>query len=113
MTLSQNFQLLNRILHTLYTGSFYLITNSMNLCPVAHAEALTNIMLFLQRESPTSNLIKHILSRESKVNDFFVVSVLNFWTQNYSEKLSELISSYLTTKVNSPAKRNKRYCFAE
>ncbi len=76
---------------------------------LAHAEALTNIMLYLQRESPTSNLIKHIMSRESKLNDYFVVSVLNFWTQNYSEKLSELIGSYLTSKVSSPAKRTKRY----
>ncbi|CAG2110959.1 unnamed protein product, partial [Medioppia subpectinata] len=73
-----------------------------------HAEALTNIMLYLQRESPTSNLIKHILSRESKGNDFFVVSVLNYWSQNFSDKLSELISSYLTSKVSSPAKRTKR-----
>jgi len=75
----------------------------------SHSEALTNLMLYLQRESPTNNLIKHILSRESKANDLFVVSVLNYWSQtNHSEKLSELISSYLTSKVSSPAKRSKR-----
>ncbi|XP_054160466.1 integrator complex subunit 3-like [Oppia nitens] len=74
----------------------------------SHSEAMTNIMLYLQRESPTSNLIKHIFSREAKNNDYFVVSVLNYWSHNYSDKLSELISSYLTTKVSSPAKRTKR-----
>ena len=80
----------------------------MLLSYLAHSEAVSNIMLYLQRESPTSNLIKHIMNRESKPNDLFVVSVLNYWSQKDSDKLSELISSYLTTKVSSPAKRSKR-----
>lgn len=61
----------------------------------------------LQRETPTANLIKHILGREVKEHDFFVVSILVYWAQNHSDKLAELISSYLTAKINALTKRKR------
>ena len=70
-----------------------------------HAEALTNILLLLKREEPSQDLLKHIVSRDAREKDCFVVSVLKYWSgiQN-GEKLSELISSQLT-KLNSTKRK--------
>jgi len=50
-------------------------------------------------------LLKHIVSRDAREKDSFVVSVLKYWSgiQN-GEKLSELISSQLT-KLNSTKRK--------
>lgn len=76
--------------------------------PAVHSEALSNLMLFVQRESPTSNLIKHLFNREPKAGDTFTVSILIHWAQQYPEKLAELIGTFISTKISSPNKRNKR-----
>lgn len=47
------------------------------------------------------------MCREAKPNDQFVVSALNYWTQEHEEKLAELISVQLS-KSGSAMKR-KRY----
>lgn len=47
------------------------------------------------------------MCREVKPNDQFVVSALNYWTQEHEEKLAELISVQLS-KSGSAMKR-KRY----
>lgn len=47
------------------------------------------------------------MCREVKSNDQFVVSALNYWTQEHEEKLAELISAQLS-KSGSAMKR-KRY----
>ncbi len=90
-------------MHSLVYMNVILITD----CIVVHSEPLTSIMLMLQREPPSANLIKHILSREMKSTDLFVVSVLSSWIQTHGDKLSELINSFLTSKLNSPAKRKR------
>src|SRR5690242_12105404 len=73
---------------------------------LAHSEALTSILLFLKRVEPSQELLKHIISRDVKEGDSFVVSVLKFWTSNeaYEKKLAELLSSSLS-KSSSPVKR--------
>ena len=74
--------------------------------PVEHAEALTSILLLLKRESPTIDLLKHIVSRDAREKDRFVVSVLKYWSGGENgEKLSELISTQLTK--NSTMKRKR------
>ncbi|RWS28789.1 integrator complex subunit 3-like protein [Leptotrombidium deliense] len=72
-----------------------------------HAEALTNILLLLKRQEPTADIMKHIISRDVKESDNFVVSVLKYWTQEHSEKLADLINVHLV-KTNSTGKRKRQ-----
>ncbi|KAH9392048.1 Integrator complex subunit 3 [Tyrophagus putrescentiae] len=73
-----------------------------------HSEALSHLVLFIQREQPTANLIKHLFNRVSKPGDNFTVSILIHWAQSHAEKLAELIGNFVSTKISSPNKRNKR-----
>ncbi|RWS03044.1 integrator complex subunit 3-like protein [Dinothrombium tinctorium] len=72
-----------------------------------HAEALTNILLLLKRETPSQEVMKHIVNRDVKESDSFVVSVLKYWTQEHCDKLADLISGYLM-KPNSTGKRKRQ-----
>lgn len=85
---------------------FVLLTYSFVL---VHSEALSNLMLFIQREEPSAILVKHLLNRESKPGDNFTVSILIQWAQNHAEKLSSMIGNFVSTKI-SPVKR-KRFVF--
>lgn len=73
-----------------------------------HSEALTNILLLIKREVPSQELLKHIISRDVRDKDHFVVSLLKYWTSNDNwEKLAELLGTQLTkpnlTKRKRPA----------
>uniref|UniRef100_A0A1Q3G233 SOSS complex subunit A homolog n=1 Tax=Culex tarsalis TaxID=7177 RepID=A0A1Q3G233_CULTA len=75
-----------------------------------HAEALTYILLLLRNEKPSTDLVKCLLSRDSRNKaDAFVISVLRCWCEEYEGKLSEIIASLLTSKYpqNSPNKRKR------
>ncbi|KPU75327.1 uncharacterized protein Dana_GF16127 [Drosophila ananassae] len=75
-----------------------------------HPEALSNFLLLLKNEEPNIEIIRLILSRDSKSRgDPFVTSALRFWCQQYEEKLSEIIASLLTSKYpnSSPNKRKR------
>ncbi|XP_023239440.1 integrator complex subunit 3 isoform X1 [Centruroides vittatus] len=74
----------------------------------AHAEALTSILLLLKQEKPTAELLKHIMCRDVKLNDQFVVSVLKYWSQEHEEKLAELIGSQLSKSGLTPNKRKRQ-----
>ncbi|XP_068139940.1 integrator complex subunit 3 homolog isoform X1 [Drosophila tropicalis] len=75
-----------------------------------HPEALSHMLLLLKNEEPTNEIIRLMLSRETKARgDSFVTSALRFWCQRYEEKLSEIIASLLTSKYpsSSPNKRKR------
>uniref|UniRef100_A0A1I8MQF3 SOSS complex subunit A homolog n=1 Tax=Musca domestica TaxID=7370 RepID=A0A1I8MQF3_MUSDO len=75
-----------------------------------HPEALGYLLLLLKSEEPTNELIRLLLSRETKSRgDPFVTSALRFWCQRSEEKLSEIIASLLTSKYpsSSPNKRKR------
>ncbi|XP_062544979.1 integrator complex subunit 3 homolog isoform X2 [Armigeres subalbatus] len=75
-----------------------------------HAEALTYILLLLKNEKPSTELVKCLLSRESKTRaDAFVISVLRCWCEEYEGKLSEIIAGLLQSKypASSPNKRKR------
>uniref|UniRef100_A0A1A9V9I8 SOSS complex subunit A homolog n=1 Tax=Glossina austeni TaxID=7395 RepID=A0A1A9V9I8_GLOAU len=75
-----------------------------------HPEALGYMLLLLKNEEPTNELIRLLLSRETKTRgDPFVTSALRFWCQRGEEKLSEIIASLLTSKYpsSSPNKRKR------
>lgn len=75
-----------------------------------HAEALTYILLLLKNEKPSTELVKCLLSRESKNKaDSFVISVLRCWCEEYEGKLSEIIAGLLQSKypASSPNKRKR------
>ncbi|KAI8118725.1 hypothetical protein FF38_07295 [Lucilia cuprina] len=75
-----------------------------------HPEALGYLLLLLKNEEPTNELIRLLLSRETKSRgDPFVTSALRFWCQRSEEKLSEIIASLLTSKYpsSSPNKRKR------
>lgn len=75
-----------------------------------HAEALTYILLLLRSEKPSADLVKCLLSRDSRNKaDAFVISVLRCWCEEYEGKLSEIIANLLTSKYpqNSPSKRKR------
>lgn len=75
-----------------------------------HAEALTYMLFILKNEKPTTELIRLLLSRETKNRgDPFVTSALRFWCQDSEEVLSEIIANLLTSKYpnSSPNKRKR------
>ena len=61
----------------------------------SHAEALTALLLLLKRESPTPDLLRHVLSREQKDADSFVISVLRHWVAEHEEKLASLVQQQI------------------
>ena len=58
--------------------------------------------------SPTEELLRPIVRRDCKKNDFFTVSILKFWAQEYEDKLAELLHSQLTRSGSSPNKKRQR-----
>ncbi|CAO1333223.1 unnamed protein product [Diamesa tonsa] len=73
-------------------------------------EALTYMLFLLKNEEPTAELVRLLLSRETKSRgDPFVTSALRYWCVDYEEKISEIIASLLTSKypTNSPTKRKR------
>lgn len=72
-----------------------------------HSEALTGILLALQRVEPSPEILKHILNRNVKDDDFFAVSILNYWMRTHEKKSAEMISTSLT-KNASPGKRKRQ-----
>uniref|UniRef100_A0A224XJT9 Putative integrator complex subunit 3 n=1 Tax=Panstrongylus lignarius TaxID=156445 RepID=A0A224XJT9_9HEMI len=75
----------------------------------SHAEALTAILLMLQQEKPTAELLKEVLSRDVGPNcDLFVVSVLLAWCREHEDILAELIAALLSSRCPAVASPNKR-----
>ncbi|XP_055710038.1 integrator complex subunit 3 homolog [Phlebotomus papatasi] len=75
-----------------------------------HAEALTYMLMLLKSEKPNAELVRLLLSRETKNRgDPFVTSALRYWCQEFEEKLSEIIAGLLTSKYpnSSPNKRKR------
>ncbi|KAI0237347.1 Integrator complex subunit 3 [Lamellibrachia satsuma] len=75
----------------------------------AHSEALSCILIQLKQDCPTEELLRPILRRECKKNDFFTVSILKFWAQEYEDKLAELLHSQLTRCGPSPNKKRQKH----
>lgn len=73
----------------------------------AHSEALTSILLLLKQEKPSADLLKHIMCREVKITDHFVLSALKYWTQEHEEKLAELISGQLSKSGNAMKRKRQ------
>jgi len=76
-----------------------------------HAEALTHFMHILRREKPTTELIKHLMSRDPLPRDMFVNCVLNNWLAGQTDdikKLGELISTQLSKQASPAGGKRKR-----
>ena len=69
---------------------------------------MTGILLALQRLEPSVSLVKHVLSRDVKEDDFFAVSILNYWIRKHEQKTAEVISSTLTQSATSSPQKRKR-----
>ena len=66
-----------------------------------HAEAFTATLLRLRGEKPSSDLIRHMLSREPVTGDKFVSTCLSHWLFEHEDKMADLISSYLSKQTSS------------
>lgn len=73
----------------------------------AHAEALSSILVLLKQEGPSSDLIRPILCRDYKKTDFFAVSILKYWAQEYEDKLAEIILAQVSKMNGTPKKRQR------
>ncbi|XP_076443477.1 integrator complex subunit 3-like [Babylonia areolata] len=73
----------------------------------SNAEALTSLMVLLKQESPSAELLRPMLCRNCKKSDYFVVSVLKYWAQEYEDRLADLIKEQLT-RVNGTTKRRTK-----
>lgn len=73
-----------------------------------HAEALSSVMLFLKQERPTVDLLKNILVRTAKPTDYFVVSILQYWIQDYDDKVADMMSSLLNKLSSASPNKRKR-----
>lgn len=75
----------------------------------SHAEALTAILLMLQQERPTADLVKQVMSRDVGPScDMFVMSVLLAWCKDHEDTLAELIAALLSRSCPAAASPNKR-----
>ncbi|KAL5004662.1 hypothetical protein ScPMuIL_018118 [Solemya velum] len=72
-----------------------------------HAEALTSILVSLKQECPTTDTLKPILCRDHRKADFFTISILKFWAQEYEDKLAELIHTQIAKFNGTPKKRQR------
>nr|XP_018909585.1 PREDICTED: integrator complex subunit 3 [Bemisia tabaci] len=89
------------------------LTNILSVLPRLdyknHSEALTSIMLLLKREKPTSELVRQVLSRETRpLTDLFTVTMLQHWSRDY-ETLGDIIGNLLSSRCPavSPNKRKR------
>ena len=57
--------------------------------------------------SPSSELLRPILCRDCKRTDYFTVSILNYWAQEFEDKLADLIYTQFS-KVNGGTPNKKR-----
>ena len=57
---------------------------------------------------PSQDLIRPVLCRDCKRTDFFTVSILKYWAQEYEEKLADLILSHVS-KLNGTPKKRQRF----
>ncbi|KAL8567155.1 hypothetical protein ACOMHN_033057 [Nucella lapillus] len=74
----------------------------------ANAEALTSLMVLLKQESPSADLLRPMLCRNCKKTDYFVVSVLKYWAQEYEDRLADLIKTELTRVNGMTTKRRTK-----
>ena len=72
-----------------------------------HTEALSSLLVLLKNHKPTSDCVKYLFAREPSPNDLFVITVMKHWCQDYSEKLSELVSNFINSRCG-PGTPNKR-----
>lgn len=56
---------------------------------------------------PSSDLIRPILCRDYKKTDFFAVSILKYWAQEYEDKLAEIILAQVSKMNGTPKKRQR------
>ena len=56
--------------------------------------------------SPSAEVLRPMLCRECKKSDYFVVSVLKYWAQEYEDRLADLIKEQLT-RLNGTTNANK------
>ena len=80
--------------------------NDCFLSATEHSEALTGILLSLRKQEPTADLLRHVLERDVRADDFFVVSILHNWTRHHESKTAELISAHIKNSC-TPAKRKR------
>ncbi|XP_059474245.1 integrator complex subunit 3 isoform X2 [Neocloeon triangulifer] len=73
-----------------------------------HAEALSSVMLFLKQERPSVDLLKNILIRTAKSTDFFVVSIMQYWIQDYEDKVADMVAGLLNKLSSSSPNKRKR-----
>lgn len=71
-----------------------------------NSEAVNGFMSLMLYESPTANLVKHILQLEANDHNLFTQSILAHWHKTKTEDLVEALVSFVGSKYNS--KRNKR-----
>ena len=50
--------------------------------------------------------MKHVLGRDVRADDFFVVSILNHWTRHFESKTADLISDHIKSS-SLPTKRKR------
>ncbi|OPL33146.1 integrator 3 complex subunit, partial [Mytilus galloprovincialis] len=72
-----------------------------------HAEALSSILVLLKQECPSSDLLRIIMCRDCKKTDYFVVSILKYWAQEFEDKLAEHINQQVSKFNGTPKKRQR------
>ncbi|XP_052100494.1 integrator complex subunit 3-like isoform X1 [Mytilus californianus] len=72
-----------------------------------HAEALSSILVLLKQECPSPDLLRIIMCRDCKKTDYFVVSILKYWAQEFEDKLAEHINQQVSKFNGTPKKRQR------
>lgn len=65
-----------------------------------------NVLFF----SPSSDLLRIIMCRDCKKTDYFVVSILKYWAQEFEDKLAEHINQQVSKFNGTPKKRQRFVC---
>lgn len=89
------------------------VENYINILPKLdtkeHPEALSCILLNLQNVTePSLNMVQQIMSRDWKNHDFYVSSIIRFWSMRTDIKeLAKMISSLGDSRPSSPQVKRK------
>ncbi|XP_069137872.1 integrator complex subunit 3-like [Argopecten irradians] len=74
---------------------------------MSHAEAMSSMLVLLKMEGPSADLLRPVLCRDCKKHDFFTVSILKYWAQEFEDKLADLILSQVNKLSSTPKKRQR------
>ena len=63
---------------------------------------------YFQYFSLTADLVRPLLCRECRKNDYFSISILKYWSQEFEDELATILKNMLTKSHSTPNKKRHK-----